>query len=117
MCNRRADSRAIEGGAMHQEDVELDLAPRRAKIRRRMRRDYPDKRLIASRDLPSERREKLEETLSREDRMNLSRFRANLHPALRRWRVMAGRVEDPCAACAAKGKRTRSICGCGARPS
>ena len=117
MCNRRADSRAKEGGAMHQEDVELDLATRRAKIRRRMRRDYPDKRLIASRDLPSERREKLEETLSREDRMNLSRFRANLHPALRRWRVMAGREEDPCAACAAKGKRTRSICGCGARPS
>ena len=82
--NERADSRPKEGGAMHQGDVELDLATRRAEIRRRMRRNYPNRRLITSRDLPGERREKLEETLSREDRVNLSRFRANHHPALRR---------------------------------
>ena len=80
---------------MNQRDVELDLATIRAEIRRRMRRDYPDRRLITSGDLPGERREKLEETLWREDKVNLSCFRANHHPALRQWSVMAGREEDP----------------------
>ena len=59
-CNEGADARPREEGVMHQGDVELDLATRRAEIRRRMRKDYLDRRLITSRDLPGERREKLE---------------------------------------------------------
>ena len=93
--NERADRRAKEGGEILQEGVRMDMNTRRSEIRRRIRESYGERELIRTRRLEGELRESEEEELTREGRVNLARFRANHHPALRRWRVMCEMEEFP----------------------
>ena len=65
-----------------------------------MKESYGERDLIRTRRLEGELKESEEEELTREERVNLARFRANHHPALRRWRVMCEMEEDPmCLVC------------------
>ena len=125
--NERADRRAKEGGEMLQEGVRMDMNTRRSEIRRRIKESYGERELIKTRRLEGELKESEEEELTREERVNLARFRANHHPALRRWRVMCEMEEDPmCRLCggeeedaehlwmrcpAFEWRRTREGCG------
>ena len=76
---------------MLQGGVRMDMNTRRSEIRRRIRKSYEERELIRARRLEGELKE---EELMREERVNLARFRANHHPALRRWRVMCEMEED-----------------------
>ena len=96
-------------------------------MRRRIKESYGERELIKTRRLEGELKESEEEELTREERVNLARFRANHHPALRRWRVMCEMEEDPmCGLCgeeeedeehlwmrcpAFEWRRTREGCG------
>ena len=90
--NERADEKAKEGSEMVQQGVQLDRSTRKAIIRRALERKYDagKERLI-----PGSRREEIEDGMSREERVHLTRFRSGHHPDLRRWQVMVGRVDDP----------------------
>ena len=74
---------------MPQERVRMDVNTRKAEIRRMIREAYVYRELIRTRRLEGELKENKEEKLAREKRVNLARFRANHHQALRRWRVMS----------------------------
>ena len=90
--NEEADRLEAEGGGM--EHVPLESATRQALIRREIAGEevgHPRLRQVYRREI----REKEEETLSRRDRVDLTRFRTGHHPALRRWLVLVGREESP----------------------
>ena len=99
--NEEADRLAGDGGGMGQLEVPLEGATRRAFIRREARgEEVRHPRLVQV--YRGGIREGVEESLTRRERVDLSRFRTGHHPALRRWLAMVGREESPeCRLCGA----------------
>ena len=92
--NERADEMARRGGEERQPEVALDGSVRLAYIRRNLggRGEVQHERTRET--YRSGVKEEKEGELSREDQVNLARFRSGHHTQLRRWLVMVKREED-----------------------
>ena len=92
--NERADEMAKRGGEANQPEVPLDGSVRMAYIRRSLGGHGEVQHERTRETYRSGVKEDKEGVLSREERVNLSRFRSGHHTQLRRWLVMVKREED-----------------------
>ena len=93
--NEEAYRLAGLGSEMDQAGAPVTGAARRAQLRRQIAAEDP---VLLERLREVNRgniRESKEGQLTREARVNLTRFRTGHHPSLGRWREIAGRTEDP----------------------
>ena len=92
--NERADEMAKRGGEGNQPEVPLDGSVRMAYIRRNLGGHGEVQHERTRETYRSGVKEDKEGVLSREEQVNLSRFRSGHHTQLRRWLVMVKREED-----------------------
>ena len=109
--NEEVGRLAGEGGRLDQSTVPVDGASRREKMRREMVCEPMGHRRL--RDVYSRELREVEEAfLSRQDRVNLTRFRTGHHPSLGRWRaIWWGGPRTPPTGSARWVRRTQSTSG------
>jgi ribonuclease HI len=98
--NERADEMARRGGQMEQTEVRIDRPTRDACVRRLFDRGRIQHDRIRQVYAGGVREEEEERELTREQQVNLGRFRSGHHPKVRRWMKMVGSTEeDRCRLC------------------
>ena len=108
--NELADERAKEGTTLQQAEVPLDQSTKKAVIREEVGRRYAERTRNVDERLPDKIRDDEEGRMSREDRVDLVRFRSGHHPRLKSGRSMIGLEVDPsCRLCGEEEETARHL--------